>query len=81
MTGNFHFTPDGKALAFVVQEKGVDNVWVEPLDGTTAHPITNFASEEILDFRWPPDGKSLAVLRFNSSSDVVLMRDGNASAQ
>jgi serine/threonine protein kinase len=79
MTGGFHFTPDGKAVAFISEEKGVDNVWIEPLDGSQGHPLTHFTSDQILDFRWSPDGKSLAVLRLSSTSDVILLHDAGAT--
>jgi Tol biopolymer transport system component len=72
----FHFSPDGKALAFVVEEDGVDNIWLQPIDGSKGRKLTNFKnSQTIQDFRWSPDGKYLALLRFNSVSDAVLLRD------
>jgi Tol biopolymer transport system component len=77
----FRFSPDGKSLAFVVDQAGQDNIWLQPLDGSNPSKLTNFNdSESIQDFRWSPDGKSLAMLRFNSVSDVILLRDtGNSS--
>jgi serine/threonine protein kinase/Tol biopolymer transport system component len=74
-SGGFHFMPDGKAVAFINEEKGVDNVWFLPLDGSKPHPVTNFTSLEVQDFRWSPDGENLAVLRSTSTSDVILLRD------
>ena len=44
---NLQFTPDGKSLVYASRENGVDNVWVQPLDGSAGHPITNFKSEQI----------------------------------
>jgi eukaryotic-like serine/threonine-protein kinase len=79
--GSFRFTPDGKALAFVVEEKGVDNIWVQPLDGSKGRQFTDFKSEEITGFRWSPDGKQLALVRHHSSSDVILLRDAAAVSQ
>jgi eukaryotic-like serine/threonine-protein kinase len=73
--GNFSFTPDGKALAFVRQEQGVSNIWTMPLDGSAAKQLTNFKSKVILDFRWSPDGKQLGVLRHDATSDVILLHD------
>jgi Tol biopolymer transport system component len=70
-----HFTPDGKALAFVVLQNGADNVWIQPLDGSKPHQLTKFDSELIQDFRWSSDGKRLAVLRFDLSSDIILLHD------
>lgn len=77
--GNFHFTPDGKAVAFARVEKGVGNIWVLPLDGSPAKQITSFDSEIIIDFGWSPDGKRLAVLRFSSTDDIILLRDAGKS--
>ena len=75
----FHYTPDGKALAFIVEQKGVDNIWVQPLDGSKGHQITDFKSDLIRDFRWSPDGKRLAVLHFHGTADVVLLHDTSGS--
>ena len=33
LPGGLAFTPDGKAVVYVVREKGVDNLWGQPLDG------------------------------------------------
>jgi serine/threonine protein kinase len=70
-----NFTPDGKSVAYVVRDKGVDNIWVQPLDGKPGKQITNFTSENIAQFRWSPDGKSLAVARNHQISDVVLLQE------
>jgi serine/threonine protein kinase/dipeptidyl aminopeptidase/acylaminoacyl peptidase len=78
---SFQFSPDGKSLAFVVEEKGVDNIWLQPLDGSNGRQITNFKSEEITSFRWSPDGKQVAVGRHHNSSDVILLRDSPADSQ
>jgi len=77
----FRFSPDGKSLAFVIDEAGQDNIWIRPLDGSNARKLTSFNdSEKIQDFRWSPNGKSLAMLRFSSVSDVILLHDtGNSS--
>jgi eukaryotic-like serine/threonine-protein kinase len=76
IAGNgFQFTPDGKALAYAIRENGVDNIWLQPLDGSAGRRITNFNSEQIIDFRWSPDGKNLGMLRTHSDSDVVLLQE------
>ncbi len=69
------FTKDGKALAYPVRENGVDNMWIEPLDGSAGHAITKFDSEQIISFEWSPDGKSLGILRGHTDSDVVLLQE------
>ncbi|HSP61911.1 MAG TPA: hypothetical protein VLQ90_02915, partial [Pyrinomonadaceae bacterium] len=57
------FTTDGKAVAYVIRDDGVDNVWVQPLDGSAGHAVTDFKSEQIWSFSLSPNGKSLAVVR------------------
>jgi serine/threonine protein kinase len=69
------FTPDGKSVAYIVRDQGVDNIFVQPLDGSGGHQITNFTSEHIAEFRWSPDGKTIAVARIQDTSDVVLLRE------
>ncbi len=69
------FTPDGRAVGYPVRENGVDNVWVQPLDGSPGHSITKFDSEQILSFHWSPDGKNLGILRGHTDSDVVLLQE------
>jgi serine/threonine protein kinase len=69
------FTRDGKAVAYPVAENGVDNIWVQPLDGTPGRQITHFTSEQVGAFHWSPDGKNLGVLRGHTDSDVVLLQE------
>jgi eukaryotic-like serine/threonine-protein kinase len=71
------FTPDGKSLAYAIEEKGHANIWVQPLDGSKGHAITNFTSEQIDEFHWSPDGKRLAVVRGDIESNVVLFREAS----
>ncbi|MDE3136527.1 MAG: PD40 domain-containing protein, partial [Acidobacteriota bacterium] len=71
------FTLDGKALSYKIREKGVDNIWIQPLDGKPGHQLTKFTSEQIQEFQWSPDGKSLAVLRGHINSNVVLLQATN----
>ncbi|MGB8782058.1 MAG: protein kinase [Terriglobales bacterium] len=77
VSGGVQFTPDGKALAYGIRENGVDNLWVQPLDGSAPRQITNFNSEQIKMFHWSPDGRNLALSRGHSESDVVLLHDTN----
>jgi hypothetical protein len=57
----------------VIRDKGVDNIFVQPLDGSPGHQVTKFPSDHILHFHWSPDGKTLAVARQHETSDVVLL--------
>ena len=73
-------TPDSKSVVYIIREKGADNLWFQPLDGSRSRQITNFPSDSIAYFEFSPDGKSLGVLRSHVESDVVLLRDTGATA-
>jgi eukaryotic-like serine/threonine-protein kinase len=75
--GGLSFTPDGKAVTYAIRESGVDNVWLQPLAGLAGRQITHFTAEQIVGFRWSPDGQSLGVLRGHTDSDVVLIRESS----
>jgi eukaryotic-like serine/threonine-protein kinase len=74
-SGPIRFSPDGKALVYPVRIAGVDNLWLQPLDGSSGKQITSFPAEQIIDFHWSFDGSNLALIRGHTDSDVVLIRD------
>ena len=69
------FTADGKAVAYTVHEKGVDNLWLQPLISSTYRQLTHFTSERIAQFAFSPDGSQIAFERGHTESDAVLLRD------
>jgi eukaryotic-like serine/threonine-protein kinase len=71
----YKFMPDGKGVAFLVREKGVDNLWVQPLDGSPSRALTRFSSELISSFAFSPDGTRVAYDRGHSDFDAILLRD------
>ncbi len=74
--GAVRFSPDGKAIVYSVRTADVDNLWMQPLNGSPGRQITNLSSEHIGDnFAWSPDGSKLALIRGHVDSDVVLIRD------
>jgi eukaryotic-like serine/threonine-protein kinase len=73
--GLARFSRDGKAIVYPTRENGVDNLWLQPIDGSKGRQITSFTSEHIYDFHWSFDGKQLALVRGHTDSDVVLIRD------
>jgi serine/threonine protein kinase/Tol biopolymer transport system component len=72
---NFTFAPDGKSVAYIIRDKGVDNIFVQPLDGAAGHQVTNFNADSIAKFAWSPNGKTLAILHTHDTSDVVLLQE------
>ena len=73
--GQLRFSPDGKGIVYPIREKGVDNLWLQRLDGGPGRQLTNFSSLKIYSYQWSPDGKSLALVRGDSPSDLVLIQD------
>ena len=76
--GLLRFSSDGKAVVYPTRANGVDNLWLQPLDGSKGKQITNFTSERIYDFHWSFDGKQLALVRGHTDSDVVLIREARS---
>lgn len=74
-SGSVQFSPDGKSVAYAIGQNGVENIWMQPLDGSTGYQTTSFKSEQIWSFRFSPDGKSLGVVRGHYDSDVVLLQE------
>jgi serine/threonine protein kinase len=69
------FLPSGKAIAYVVREKGVDNLWIQPLDGTPRRQLTHFTAERIAGYAFSKDGSQLGIKRGHSESDAVLLHN------
>jgi Tol biopolymer transport system component len=69
------WTPDGRALLYLLTRNGITNIWSQPIDGGPTKQLTDFKSDLIFRFDWSRDGKWLVVARGNVSSDVVLISD------
>jgi len=75
-SGPPRFTPDGKSFVYPVRERGIDNLFAQPIDGSHGHLVSSFtATDPIFDFALSRDGKSLVLIRSHTTSDVVLIRD------
>ncbi|MGC2529101.1 MAG: protein kinase [Candidatus Acidiferrum sp.] len=69
------FAPDGKSVVYAIRDKGVSNLWMQPLDGSQPHQFTHFTSEAIEKFLFSKDGTKIAMQRGHVESDAVLLRD------
>jgi eukaryotic-like serine/threonine-protein kinase len=67
------FTPDGKALAFMLSRNHATNIWKLPLAGTGLVQVTKFSSGDMFAFAWSADGKQLGFARGQKKTDVVMM--------
>jgi hypothetical protein len=67
------FTPDGKAIAFLLTRNRATNIWKEQLSGTAPSALTKFPTGDMFGFSWSRDGKKLAFSRGQQKTDVILM--------
>jgi Tol biopolymer transport system component len=74
-SGPIRFSRDAKAVIYPFRHGGVDDLWLQPLDGSPGKQITDFKSDYIIDFHWSFDGSKLGLIRGHTDSDVVLIRD------
>ena len=72
---NIKWAPEGGALTYIETRAGVSNIWSRPIDGGSPKQLTNFKSHRIFRHDWSPDGKRVALVRGDWTSDVVLIRD------
>ena len=65
----------------MIQDKGIDNAWLQPIEGSTAtqaapgKTITHFDDDHPGSCFYSPDRKQLACARNNIRSDAVLFHD------
>ena len=67
------FTPDGKAIAFLLTRNHATNIWEQPIVGGNPIQLTKFPTGGMLAFGWSADGKRLAFSRGQHKTDVVMM--------
>jgi Tol biopolymer transport system component/DNA-binding winged helix-turn-helix (wHTH) protein len=73
LRGLLRWTRDGQALAYLNIRGGVSNIWLQPIDGGQARPLTDFKQDRIFWFDISPDGRTLAIARGRVLNDVVLI--------
>jgi len=71
------FAPDGKGIVYVVREKGVDNLWLQPLDGKAHRQLTHFKKDKTFRFAFSPDGSKVAMECGEAESDAVMLHDAS----
>ena len=62
-------------LAYLVlDEKGVENLWEQPIAGGKPRQLTKFTTGRVFNFEYSPDGKRLFLARGTRTGDVTLIR-------
>ena len=68
-------SPDGNFVTYVISDQGAKSLWAQPVDGGPGHAITEGDEDDLWDYRWSPDGKTLGVQRKHFQADVALLTD------
>ncbi len=71
--GSPKWTRDGKGVTYYDSRNGMANLWLQPLDGGPAKPVTGFTTEFVVARSPSPDGKLIALTRGTVTSDVILI--------
>lgn len=72
-SGIMRWSPDSRALTYIVTRQGVSNIWSQPIDGGEPKQLTNFSADQIFRFAWSRDGKRLACERGVTINDTILL--------
>ena len=70
-----HWTPDGQALTYMVMQKNVGNIWLQPLNGDAPRQLTNFKDGEIYNYAFSRDGTRLFLARGHQIRDALLIKN------
>ena len=70
---SFRWLPDSRSFAFVDEQKGVSNIWMQQIDGGKPKQLTDFTSGQISSFDLSRDGKPTLLSRGETRKDVVLI--------
>jgi predicted ATPase/DNA-binding winged helix-turn-helix (wHTH) protein/Tol biopolymer transport system component len=70
-----HWTPDGKALVYIVHQKNICNLWKQPIDGGKPEQLTNFTNGACYSLEYSWDGSRLYVARGEEIRDAILIKD------
>ncbi len=71
------WTPNGRAIVYLLTRGGVSNLWAQPVDGSAPKQLTNFTNDLIFAFDFSRDGKEIALSRGTRTSDVILISNFN----
>ena len=67
------WTPDGRALAYIVHQNNICNIWTQPIDGGKPKQLTDFTSGSCYNLAFSQDGSRLYVARGHELRDAILI--------
>ena len=68
---------DSRALFYVVEKRGVGNIWKQQLDGSPAEQVTQFTEDQIYYYDRSGTENSFVLARGRILRDIVLVRNPN----
>jgi Tol biopolymer transport system component/DNA-binding winged helix-turn-helix (wHTH) protein len=75
LNSGVRWTPDGQSLIYNVYQENYSNLWLQPINGGAARPLTDFRNGIIYNFAFSPDGSRLYVARGYPIHDAVLIKN------
>ena len=68
------WSPDGKWIAFICQEKGQDDLWMVKPDGEGLHQVTKLGND-IAQYAFSPNGKQIVLTVIRQGSFDLFLRE------
>lgn len=68
------WTPDGRSLLYIVALNKVENIWLQPIDGSPSRQFTNFTSGRIYRLAYSVDGKHIYLARGYATNNALLIK-------
>ena len=69
------WTPDDKGITLVVSPGALQNLWVQPVDGGDAKPLTSFDVPGVARREYSRDGKRIAIVRAEGIGNAIMITD------
>jgi len=69
------WTPDDKGITLVVSPGELQNLWLQPVDGGDAKPMTKFEVPGVARREYSRDGKRIAIVRAQGVGNAIMITD------
>lgn len=73
LPGTMRWAKDGKSIIYVVNRKGIGNLWQQSLSGDEPKQLTFFPSSRLFYFAFSPDEKEVTCARGQVEGYLILM--------
>lgn len=67
------WTPDGKGITYLGFRGEKTDMWIQPIDGGKPKQVTDFAPPSIVRREYSRDGKQIAIVRGEATTNAVLI--------